>query len=279
MRLGGVIFKEYDSPAKWAEVVKSYGYRAAFCPVDEQADEAAVKAYAEAAAKADIVIAECGAWSNPLSRDEAARKQALEKCKGALDLAERIGARCAVNIAGSRGEKWDGPDAADLAADTVAMIVDSVREIIDAVKPKRAAYTLEPMPWMYPDSPDSYLELIKKVERDAFGVHLDPVNIVNSPARYFNNKALLEECFAKLGPHIKSCHAKDIILRDHLTVHLDEVVPGRGKLDYTTYLAEIEKLDRDMPLLIEHFSNEEEYREAANYINKVSADCGLRNAD
>ena len=57
-------------------------------------------------------------------------------------------------------------------------------------------------------------------------VHLDPVNMICSPQRYFNNAAFLRECFAKLGPYIKSCHAKDILLRDTLTVHLDEMRPG-----------------------------------------------------
>jgi hypothetical protein len=31
------------------------------------------------------------------------------------------------------------------------MVVAVVRDIMDAVKPTRAFYTLETMPWMYPD--------------------------------------------------------------------------------------------------------------------------------
>ena len=66
----------------------------------------AVQAYAAAAKAADIVIAEVGTWSNPLSPDEAKRKAALEKCKKGLALADEIGARCCVNITGSLGLKW-----------------------------------------------------------------------------------------------------------------------------------------------------------------------------
>jgi len=75
---------------------------------------------------------------------------------------------------------------------------------------------------MYPDSPDAYWRLINAIDRKAFAVHLDPVNLVNSPQRYFSTGRLIEECVAKLGAHIKSCHAKDILLRENLTVHLDE---------------------------------------------------------
>ncbi|MBC8459270.1 MAG: hypothetical protein H8D67_14855 [Deltaproteobacteria bacterium] len=86
------------------------------------------------------------------------------------------------------------------------------------------------------------MRLVKAIDRKEFGVHLDPVNIVCSPQRYFNNGALIRECFEKLGLYIKSCHAKDILLADELTVHMDEVRPGTGYLDYRTYLKELSQL-------------------------------------
>jgi sugar phosphate isomerase/epimerase len=270
MRLGGPIFTKYSDPKSWVAAVKALGYRTAYCPIGLDADAATVKAYAAAAAEADIVIAEVGAWSNPLSPDAATRQAALDLCKKGLDLADRIGARCCVNIAGSLGEQWDGPATGNLTEDTFQMIVDNVREIIDAVKPRRTCYTLEPMPWMYPDSPDSYLRLIQAIDRPAFAVHLDPVNMICSPQRYFNNAAFLRECFAKLGPHIKSCHAKDILLRNTLTVHLDEMRPGLGRLDYRVYLHELAALEADVPLMVEHLPNEHEYQLAVDYIRSVA---------
>jgi sugar phosphate isomerase/epimerase len=131
------------------------------------------------------------------------------------------------------------------------------------------------MPWVYPDSPDSYLLLLKAIDRKRCAVHLDPVNIISSPQRYFANSALLSECFAKLGPYIKSCHAKDTLLQTRLTVHLDEVRPGLGNLDYRAYLRELGKLEPDVPLMIEHLPNEEECRLAAEYIRSVATDIGV----
>ena len=126
------------------------------------------------------------------------------------------------------------------------------------------------MPWMYPDSADSYVELLKAIDRKGCAAHLDPVNLICSPQRYFNNGSLIKECFAKLGPYIKSCHAKDILLHPQLTTHLDEVQPGKGELDYTVYLRELSKLDPDTPLMMEHLHSEEEYREASIYIRGVA---------
>jgi sugar phosphate isomerase/epimerase len=275
MRLGGPIFARTSAPEEWAAAVVGAGYRAAYCPLEPDADVNAIRAYAAAARAADIVIAEVGAWSNPLCADAATAAEALAKCKASLELADRIGARCCVNIAGSRGLKWDGPHAADLTDETFDRIVASVRDIIDSVKPTRSFYTLETMPWMYPDSPDAYLRLIKAIDRKAFAVHLDPVNLVCSPQRYFANGRLIEECFAKLGEHIRSCHAKDIVLRDNLTVHLDEVPPGQGGFDFPVFLRCLARLDAEVPLMLEHLPNETEYRAAAAHIRNVARQEGV----
>lgn len=275
MRLGGPIFATTGDPESWAEAVIAAGYRAAYCPVGLEAGNDEIAAYAAAARRVDIVIAEVGAWSNPLSPDAHTARAALGKCKASLALADGIGARCCVNIAGSCGKKWDGPDAADLTDETFDRIVAMVRDIIDTVNPTRSFYTLETMPWMYPDSPDAYLRLIKAIDRKAFAVHLDPVNLVSSPQRYFATGRLIEECFAKLGAHIKSCHAKDILLRQNLTVHLDEVRPGLGHLDYQAFLRGLNRLDADVPLMLEHLPDEDEYRAAAAHIRSVADQEGI----
>lgn len=272
MRLGGPVFGDVSTPQLWAAAVQGLGYRAAYCPLDADADDARVSAYANAAHEADIVIAEVGAWSNPISPKEEIRRAAITLCQKQLDLADRIGARCCVNIAGSRGEQWDGPHPDNLTAETFDLIVETVRVIIDAVQPKRTFYTLETMPWAFPDGPNSYLDLIRAIDRPAFAVHFDPVNIVSSPQRYFDNAAFLRDCFARLGPWIKSCHAKDIALTPRLTVHLEEVRPGLGGLDYPTFLRELRLLNPEIPLMLEHLPNAAEYVLAAGHIRAMAAE-------
>ncbi len=268
MRLGAPI-EETTTPEAWIESLKRQGYRAAYSPFDYNADTATRQAYVQAAEQADIVIAEVGAWSNPISPDDSIRNAAVEKCQQQLALADDIGARCCVNIAGARGEKWDGPYADNFSADTFDLIVETVRKIIDAVNPTRAYYTLEPMPSIVPDSADSYLELIRAIDRTQFAVHLDPVNMISSPRRYFDNSAFLEECFDKLGAYIKSIHAKDIIIRNPLTVHLDEVRPGLGTLHYRTFLRRANQLDADTPFMLEHLPMSE-YAPSAEFVRQTA---------
>ncbi len=275
MRLGGSIFAEHPTPERWIAELRNAGYSAAYCPVGADADSATIQAYARAAADAGVVIAEVGAWSNPMSSDPAEARAALAKCQAQLALADEIGARCCVNISGSRGQPWDGPHPDNLSPETFDQVVEVTRAIIDAVKPQRTYYTLEPMPWMFPDTADSYLALLKAVDRDAFGAHIDMVNVINSPQAYFRNRDLIREWFTKLGPHIRSCHAKDTLLSTKLTTHLDEVRPGLGHLDYRTLLRELDRLDRDTPLMIEHLGREEDFRLAADYIRSIATEVGL----
>jgi hypothetical protein len=69
MRLGGPIFDVVTDPDSWIRSLRALGYSAAYCPVNANADDDVIGAYASAAAKADIVMAEIGAWCNPLERD------------------------------------------------------------------------------------------------------------------------------------------------------------------------------------------------------------------
>ncbi|MCP4454427.1 MAG: sugar phosphate isomerase/epimerase [Planctomycetes bacterium] len=274
MRLGGPVHEATNTPDQWVQTLKRLGYSAAYCPVGPKATDDTVKAYTKAAARANIIIAEVGAWSNPLSSDNQERQAALKKCRASLSLADRIGACCCVNISGSRGPQWAGPSEKNLTAETFDMIVETTRGIIDDVKPTRTFFTLEAMPWAYPDSAESYAELLKAIDRKQFAVHLDPTNLVCSPQRYYKNGPLIRHCFKLLGPHIKSCHAKDVSLDTEALTHLSEVRIGLGHLDYGVFLEELSRW-ADIPLMLEHLPDAQAYRLAAQQVRSVAQAKGL----
>lgn len=272
VRLGGPLFDSYEGPDEWIGLLKKAGYRAAYCPLKPGADESLIKAYETAARKNDVVISEVGAWSNPISLDQAEAEAALEKCIQGLQLADQIGARCCVNVSGSRNpDYWAGPHKDNLSKEVFDAVVETTRKIIDEVKPTRSFFALEAMPWAFPDSTDTYLQLIEAIDRPHFGVHLDPVNMITSPRDYFNNGKLIKDMFDRLGPNIKSCHAKDITLReDNYIPQLDEVRAGLGTLDYAVFLKELTKFD-NVPLMMEHLESAEEYALAAAHIRSVGS--------
>jgi sugar phosphate isomerase/epimerase len=274
--LGGPVFREHQSPEEWIKYLRQTGYGAAYCPVGPKDSKEEIEAYAEAANNAGIIISEVGAWSNPISPNEEERRKAIDKCIRNLRLADEIGARCCVNISGSRNlEQWAGPHKENLTDETFDLVVETTRKIIDTVKPTRTWFALEAMPWAFPYSPDSYLQLVKAMDRKHFAVHLDPMNMITSPKIYFNNGALIKNSFKKLGEWIKSCHAKDIILKeDTYAPQFKEVRPGQGQMNYQVFLQELCKL-KGVPLMMEHLSSAEEYSKAAGYIRKVARDNGI----
>ncbi len=276
MRIGGEIKLSFDNPEEWLRRVKEYRYSTVYTPVGWDTPAEVRKAYADCAKANDIVIGEVGIWRNPISpdREEAARN--MEYCKERLALAEELGANCCVNIAGSRGELWDGPYKENYDENVYALIVDTTREIIDSVNPVRTFYTLEPMPWMVPDSPDAYQKLIRDIDRKGFAVHLDFINMINNPERFLKRDAFIEDCFRKLGPYIKSIHAKDILMEKAYPCVLHERMPGRGSLDFRRVVRLCEGLGRDTPVFVEHLDTHEEYMEASGFIRAIAEQEGIK---
>ncbi len=276
MRIGGEIKKDFRNPEEWLQIVKEMRYSTVLTPVDWDTPAEDREAYRELAGRNDIIIGEVGIWRNPISINPEEAKQNKEYCKQRLALAEELGANCCVNIVGSRGEIWDGPYKENYDEDVYALIVDTTREIIDSVQPVRTFYTLEPMPWMLPDSPDSYLKLIKDIDRKGFAVHLDFINMINSPERFLKRDAFIEECFTKLGPYIKSIHAKDVIMEKAYPCVLHEVMPGKGSVDYRKVVRLCEKLGRDTTVFVEHLSTQEEYLEASGFVRSMAEGEGIK---
>lgn len=274
MRLGHPVYN-FKNADEWIMRHKEDNLGAAYWCLGEDASDGEISAYSDAADKNGIVIAEVGAWSNIISPDEDERKRAVDYNIKRLKTADRVSARCCVNISGSKAKKWDGYVPGNYSKEIFNEIVQTVQYIIDSAEPEKTFYTIELMPWAIPDDADSYLELIEKINRKAFAVHLDPVNIITSPRKYCKNGEVIQELFDKLGDKIKSCHAKDVTMRDDFITHISEIQAGLGTLDYRTYLKCLDKLD-DVPLMIEHLGTYEEYRQAADYITKTADAISLR---
>ncbi|MFL6353188.1 MAG: sugar phosphate isomerase/epimerase family protein [Bryobacteraceae bacterium] len=276
IRLGGPVFLKSDDPGELAAEHRKLGYSAAYCPQLDVKDTQRIRATQRAFAKAEVVIAEVGAWKNLLDPDQGKRSANVRYVTEQCAVADAVGARCCVDIAGSYNPNvWYGPDPKNLSKEFFDATVENCRHIIDSVKPRRTKFTIEMMGWNLPDGPDCYRDLIRAVDRPAFGVHMDVCNGVNCPKRFYNNSAFIGECFSKLGPWIVSCHAKDLQWLPEMNVHFVEVVPGRGQIDYRRYLTEIAKLSQDVPLMMEHLKTPEEYQEAARYIHKAGSSAGL----
>jgi sugar phosphate isomerase/epimerase len=276
IRLGGHGLRVgSDDPYAFARAHVDFGYGAAYCPPVELADTTRIADIRKAFAAANVMIAEIGIWRNLITPDAARRQANLDYACDRLAVADEVGAKCAVSYIGSflAGSDY-GPAAENLTEGAFEATVETARQIIDRVKPKRAKFALEMMQYTLPDSVECYRELIVAIERTEFAAHLDPVNLILTPRQYFHSGALIRACFEMLGEWIVSCHAKDIILRDQAALHFDEIRIGEGNLDYRTYLRELDLLPGDVPLLLEHLPDAD-YALARDQVFRVGDESGI----
>jgi sugar phosphate isomerase/epimerase len=286
VRLGGPLPYDGD-PEAYARAHVEFGYRAAYMPNIKIENHDEIAAIAKAMAAADVIVAEAGAWKNLIAHDDTTRQANLDYAVHQLALADEMGARACVayhGTAGHPGDTWQlsenydyGPHPDNQSEAGFTRAVETARYVIDMVKPKRTKFSLEMVPWLVTDTAENYLKLLRAIDRPQFGAHVDAANMIISPRLYFNTGQMIRECFAQLGPWIVSCHAKDIVMQGgpgNISFHMDEVVPGEGNLDYGAYLTEIDKLGRDVPLMLEHF-DQAGYRRGLAHIKKVAADVGV----
>ena len=275
MRLGGTVC--CGSPAEWEQKLVESGFRAVTAPFTCETPREEIRRLCRILEKHDVTIAEVGVWRNPFDAADGAANLDYAVCQ--LRLADELDIPCCVNIAGTDSPAgWDAADRGNFTEEMYKRIIASIRSVIDGAKPKKAFYCLEPMPWMIPDSPDVYLQLMKDVDREQFAVHMDFVNMINCPRRYLDAEGFIEECFALLGPYIKSTHLKDSRMDPlELTTVLHECAPGEGGLDFVRVLRIIDRyLPADAPVLLEHMSTFEEYRSAYDYVAAQAALAGVQ---
>ena len=261
---------KHGSPREWAAKHRGLGLEAVVFPVDHMAGEEVAMAYKAAADEAGLSITEVGVWRNTLAADPAERRRWTDYAVGQLRMADAVGAACCDNVIGTPyGPRWDGGYRDNFSSELWSMAVSMIREIIDTARPEHTKFCIESMPWMIPSSPDEYLRLIEAVDRPEFGTHLDVVNMITSPRRYFYNDEFLEECFDKLKGTIVSCHLKDIRLKEEYTFQLEECACGEGSLDLGLYARLATAENPRMPMIIEHLDTDEEYEASVRFVREM----------
>lgn len=278
MRLGGTVAGQYRNPEEWEKLLIASRFKAVTAPFNCMTGIEEIRAYCNAAQRQDVVIAEVGVWKNLFDPDPASAAKAMTFAKKQMALADEWNVPCCVNIAGTQGPAgWDAADESNFTPETYERIIASIREILDDVKPVRAFYCIEPMPWMVPDSPDVYLQLIHDVDRPQFAAHMDFVNMINCPRRSLAADDFIDECFRKLAPYIKSTHLKDSRMHPtRLTTMLQECNPGEGTLNFEKVLRIIHRyLPPDTPVLLEHMQAFEEYAKAYDYVAEKASNANV----
>lgn len=275
MRIGAPV-SGFRNAREWVALHVERALGAAYWPLPVEASTDEVAEYVSAAKQADLVIAEVGVWNNTIDSDPRKRDENIAYAIARLRTAEQVGARCCVNVAGSRGSVWYGPHPDNLTEETFDMVVKATQQIIDAVGPTHTTFTLECSPWMYPYDIASLAMLADAVDREAFAVHVDMVNLVNAFSKVYETGELTRDFFREFGNLVRSVHLKDFRIAENLvSMHIDEVPPGQGIFDLDALLLECDRL-YDIPVMLEHLDSDAAYRKATEHVKKRAVVLGIK---
>ncbi|MFC1694310.1 sugar phosphate isomerase/epimerase family protein, partial [Candidatus Latescibacterota bacterium] len=230
----------------------------------------------KACKKYDVVVYEVGGYTNLIHPETARRQINLKRLAHCIEVAESVNCPMVGTISGScdpvnffnvHPENW--------TLNTWKLLVASIRQVLRDTSGMKAALGIEAQVTTNVDSPQAHRRLMDDVGDTRCAVNLDPVNMI-SLSNYYHTTELINECFDLLGESILGCHAKDTyIWPDRQTVHVQEVCPGKGVLDFETYLVRMSRLKWPRALESEHIEPEE-YSEARTYIEKVAAKNGIK---
>jgi len=223
----------------------------------------------------DVTVFEVGAYDNLIHPDTAKRRDILKKIVTKFEDAEKIGGAMVATVSGSCDPVYlINPHPDNWTPETWKLLVASVNQILNDTAGMQVTLGMEAQITTNLDGPKAHRRLIDDVGDDRCRVNLDPTNMV-SLATYFHTTDLLNECFDLLGESIMGCHAKDtFILPDKQTIHVQEVCPGKGVMDYETYLVRMSRLKWPRAIFPEHIEPEE-YPEADAYIKRIAGKVGV----
>jgi sugar phosphate isomerase/epimerase len=211
-----------------------------------------------------------------IHRDAAVREQALRTLRAGLRVGAALGAGNVLTGAGSlnpAGAYYPHPE--NFTQRSRDLLVDTLRAAARTAADLDVPISIEGHLLTTVDSPERMVEVLDAVDSPFVQATCDPVNYIGSLAAYYDTAGVLRRFIVPLAGRIACAHAKDIVLEDRLTLHLDEGAPGEGGMDYVTFL---QLLDRHAPgadVIVEHVPVERAVR-GASFLVETAARAGVQ---
>lgn len=216
------------------------------------------------------------------SQDKALHKEALESFRNQLRIGSAVGAQC---IGFGWGKEFSSPNPQIWSKETWNHRIAGVADLAKEAEEFGVDVAGHPLYFSPLCSLQRYKEMLDAVASPRLKVLIDIVNL-SLPHMLFNTTDFVNQVFDELGEHIVSLHAKDIKIagaglgpcpkteKGMSLIHLDEVPPGEGVMDYATILLRLNQLDHDVTIHVEHF-NYEDTITAQQYIRSVARRVGV----
>jgi sugar phosphate isomerase/epimerase len=215
-----------------------------------------------------------GYWQTMIHPDESARREASRTVQAALRVAGWLGTYAIDTGPGSLSPNgpWF-PHPYNYKSQARDQLLKTLRECAPVAEENGVILGLESHMLVTLKTAEIAREVLDAVGSRWVRCDFDPVNWITLEDIYDTGSAL-DRMFDTMGEHIASAHAKDCVIEDRLTLHLDVVAAGKGLLDYRTFLRRMEELNPDYPVIVEG-ARLAELAEVSAFLHQTAADLGI----
>jgi sugar phosphate isomerase/epimerase len=237
------------------------------------ASESEIRELREALARYDVTFFDMHANANNIHPDPAERKKEIAWTIRQCEAAERVGCPVVTTHTGSCAPSAVSIHPDNWTVETWRLSVLIMKQILRDTAGMRVTLAIEPDNLANINNPRALRQLIEDVGDPRLAACFDPVNMIE-PGNYYRTAELIEESFDLLGERIVVAHAKDsLILPDRMSIYITETAPGKGALDYGTFLLCLSRLSFPRTLIIEHIPDDD-YPSAKKFIEETAARVG-----
>jgi sugar phosphate isomerase/epimerase len=250
--------RQVDAAA--ADRVRAAGFTGVSCFFPDPAawTAAELERLRAALAAAGVAVAQVNArYECLVNPDEARRRDGVAALRTAVSAAQALaGATLYVRPGGLNPAGPWLPHPENHRPETIDRLVRSLQEVAPAAEAAGVRLAIEGHVLSPLDTPARVREVIDRVTSPALGFNVDPVNFVGGLADAYHSAGLLDRLFDTLGDVTWAAHVKDFVVEDRLVLHIDETVPGRGRLDLEHFFRRFVAAAPDGWVLIEHLPDE-----------------------
>jgi sugar phosphate isomerase/epimerase len=219
----------------------------------ERVDSALAERIASSLAERGITIAAVSGQYNMIHPDRQARRAGVQGLRVLAEACPSLGTKIITISTGTRDPEnmWRRHEDND-SAEAWSEMTEAVGKAARIAEETGVLLAFEPEVTNVVDSALKARRLIDELGSPAVKVLMDGANLFHA-GELPRMQEILDEAFALLGPDIVLAHAKDLT-QDGEAGH---EAAGHGLLDYDRYVALLQGLGRDMPLILHSLGEED----------------------
>lgn len=243
----------------FAEEVRSHGASTIVTHLVAPVDPLAARRAGRALREHGVGVVQMAGIDLDLLTDSRSKlRHERQRLLHACSIAGELGAEMLLSGCGSYHPTHRyGPARENFGGAARHQLVANLRQLAGTLEQEGVLLALEGHALTTLCDPPTCRALVEEVGSPSVRMNIDPVNYLVDPRALMESRAALTAIFAHLAPvAAPAVHVKDSAIGAGLVLHVEEVCPGSGLLDFTALLELCATLTEGTALVVEHLPAE-----------------------